>query len=149
VDHETQQPGDSPPSPSDEQARPTPDMEAETPTAGAVPPGYDWPTHGGYLGCLIGGVFAFLLAAFLGSTLLGLLISIGTFNNAGIIPKLLATVAVIVIFLACMVGIGRIGWLLGRRFYRKYPREELSWGEDDLALSASTAEHPAQAPDVQ
>ncbi len=29
---------------------------------GATPPGYDWPTHGGYLGCLLAVMFACLLA---------------------------------------------------------------------------------------
>jgi len=36
---------------------------------GAVPPGYDWTTHGGYLGCLIGLMASCLFGAFLGSTL--------------------------------------------------------------------------------
>ncbi|HET9981480.1 MAG TPA: hypothetical protein VFQ32_13610, partial [Ktedonobacterales bacterium] len=47
---------------------PTPDMEAELPEAGAVPPGYDWPTHGGYLGCLLAMMPACLIAGFLSST---------------------------------------------------------------------------------
>ncbi|MGH2505564.1 MAG: hypothetical protein ACRDID_23885, partial [Ktedonobacterales bacterium] len=34
-------------------ARPRVEEEDER-YRGATPPGYDWPTHGGYLGCLIG-----------------------------------------------------------------------------------------------
>src|SRR5258705_11876483 len=40
----------------------------EDPHEGAVPAGYDWPTHGGYLGCLLGVMASCLLAAFFGST---------------------------------------------------------------------------------
>ena len=36
---------------------------------GAVPPGYDWPTHGGYLGCLLSLIASCLIGGFLGTTL--------------------------------------------------------------------------------
>ena len=103
----------------------TPDMEAELPEAGAVPPGYDWPTHGGYLGCLLGMMPACLVGGFLGSTFVAFL------NKAGVVPPVVAGLLVVALFVACVVGFGRIGWVLGRRFYRKYPRTAPTWGEDD------------------
>lgn len=105
----------------------TPDMEAELPEAGAVPPGYDWPTHGGYLGCLLGMMPACLVGGFLGSTFVAFL------NKAGVVPPVVAGLLVVALFVACVVGFGRIGWVLGRRFYRKYPRSAPTWGEDDSA----------------
>lgn len=110
----------------------TPDMEAESPDSGAVPPGYDWPTHGGYLGCLLGMMPACLVGGFLGSTFVAFL------NKAGIVPPIVAGLLVVALFIACMLGFGRLGWILGRRFYRKYPRMEPTWGEDD-----STSMHSA------
>jgi hypothetical protein len=107
----------------------TPDMEAENPEEGAVPPGYDWPTHGGYLGCLLGMLPACLMAAFLGSTFVAVL------NKAGIVSPVVAAILVVVLFVACIAGFGRMGWLLGRRFYRKYPRTGGAWGEDDVLSS--------------
>jgi hypothetical protein len=101
-------------------------MDAENPEAGAVPPGYDWPTHGGYLGCLLGMLPACLVAGFLGSTFVAVL------NKAGIVSPVVAGILVVALFVACTVGFGRIGWLLGRRFYRKYSRVGGSWGEDDV-----------------
>ena len=118
---------------------PTPDMEAENPEAGAVPPGYDWPTHGGYLGCLLGMMPACLVGGFLGSTFIAWL------NAAKIVPPVVAGLLVVVVFILCVLGFGRLGWTLGRRFYRKYPRGEPSWGEDDIAASASADEDDAQA----
>ena len=112
---------------------PTPDMEAENPEAGAVPPGYDWPTHGGYLGCLLGMMPACLIGGFLGSTFIAWL------NAAKIVPPVVAGLLVVVVFVLCVIGFGRLGWSLGRRFYRKYPRGEPSWGEDDTVPSGSMA----------
>jgi len=98
-------------------------VDAETPAdpyEGAVPPGYDWPTHGGYLGCLLGLVMACVLGGFLGSFLVGLtsVTPLGFLVHAA--P---ARIAIIVgVFLATLVALGRLGWMLGRRFYREYPQ---------------------------
>jgi hypothetical protein len=144
VDDERQSPNVEPPKTSigdsdvreahdaDEGTALTPDMEAELPEAGAVPPGYDWPTHGGYLGCLLGMMPACLVGGFLGSTFVAFL------NKAGVVPPVVAGLLVAALFVACVVGFGRLGWVLGRRFYRKYPRSAPTWGEDDSA--AETAE---------
>lgn len=118
---------------------PTPDMEAELPEAGAVPPGYDWPTHGGYLGCLLGMMPACLVGGFLGSTFIAWL------NAAKIVPPVVAGLLVAIVFILCVIGFGRLGWALGRRFYRKYPRGEPTWGEDDQAAGASASVDEAQA----
>ncbi|HEU4783570.1 MAG TPA: hypothetical protein VFS83_09545 [Ktedonobacterales bacterium] len=114
----------------DEGTAMTPDMEAELPESGAVPPGYDWPTHGGYLGCLLGMMPACLVGGFLGSTFVAFL------NKAGVVPPVVAGFLVAALFVACIVGFGRIGWVLGRRFYRKYPRPAPTWGEDDSVAGA-------------
>jgi len=116
----------------------TPDMEAELPEAGAVPPGYDWPTHGGYLGCLLGMMPACLVGGFLGSTFVAFL------NKAGVVPPVVAGLLVAALFVACVVGFGRIGWVLGRRFYRKYPRSEPTWGEDESAAGVADAASATQ-----
>jgi hypothetical protein len=96
---------------------------AEAPTdplEGAVPPGYDWPTHGGYLGCLLGVVVACVLGGFLGSFLVGLASVTPLGFLVGSAP---ARIAIIVgVFLLTLVGLGRVGWALGKRFYREYPR---------------------------
>lgn len=105
----------------------TPDMEAENPAAGAVPPGYDWPTHGGYLGCLLGLLPGCLVAAFFGSTFIAVL------NKAEIVPPIVAGILVALLFIGFMIGFGRVGWLLGRRYYRKYTSGVPTWGEDDIA----------------
>jgi hypothetical protein len=112
----------------------TPDMDAENPEEGAVPPGYDWPTHGGYLGCLLGMLPACLIAAFLGSTFVAVL------NKSGVVSPVVAAILVVVLFVACIAGFGRIGWLLGRRFYRKYPRTGGAWGEDDTLPSVNVGD---------
>jgi hypothetical protein len=104
----------------------TPDMEAELPEAGAVPPGYDWPTHGGYLGCLLGILPACLVAGFLSSTF----VAWPWFNGKSALSPVISIVLIVALFVVCVFGFGRIGWMLGRRFYRKYPRSEPSWGED-------------------
>jgi hypothetical protein len=44
----------------------------------------------------------------------------------------------VVVFVACVIGGGRLGWALGKRFYREYPHERPTWGEDDSAEIAST-----------
>ena len=96
---------------------------AEDPYEGAVPPGYDWPTHGGYLGCLMGVVAATIVAMFLTAPVL-------YFAD---IPLAVVWLLRVVIFLACIIGGGRLGWALGKRFYREYPHERPTWGESDDA----------------
>lgn len=96
---------------------------AEDPHEGAVPPGYDWPTHGGYLGCLMGVVAATIVAMFLTAPVL-------YFAD---IPLAIVWLLRVVIFLACIIGGGRLGWALGKRFYREYPHERPTWGESDDA----------------
>ncbi|HKT38943.1 MAG TPA: hypothetical protein VJR48_11270 [Ktedonobacterales bacterium] len=144
-------PGDLPPGtggearptrPSGEQPTLTPDMEAERPEAGAVPPGYDWPTHGGYLGCLLGMMPACLVGGFFGSTFVAWL------NKAGVVPPVVAGLLVVALFVACVLGFGRIGWVLGRRFYRKYPRVEPTWGEDDGEPGQASGTDVADVADV-
>ena len=101
----------------------TPGERAEAPAdpfEGAVPPGYDWPTHGGYLGCLLGVVMACVLGGFLGSFLVGLASVTPLSFLVGSAP---ARIAIIVgVFVLTLVGLGRAGWALGKRFYREYPR---------------------------
>ncbi len=53
---------------------------------GAVPPGYDWPTHGGYLGCLLSLMASCLIGGFLGTTLFAAL----GYSHA--VPKVVAAV---------------------------------------------------------
>lgn len=93
---------------------------------GATPPGVDWPTHGGYLGCLIGCLAAFLIGGFLGSVLLGTLYVVG-----GGTALAMAVVA-IVVYAGVAYGLCRLGWSLGKRYYRSY--QDLgspTWGEHD------------------
>jgi hypothetical protein len=97
--------------------------QAEDPYEGAVPPGYDWPTHGGYLGCLMGVVAATIVAMFLTAPVL-------YFAD---IPLAVVWLLRVVIFLLCIFGGGRLGWWLGKRFYREYPHERPTWGESDDA----------------
>ncbi|MDE3229470.1 MAG: hypothetical protein KGO05_06290 [Chloroflexota bacterium] len=103
---------------------------------GATPPGYDeWPTHGGYLGCLLGVMTACVLAplgyiifGFLGSLLAP---SLGKFGVG------LAAVVTVALYLAVFIGIARLGWTLGRRFLREYDEPARPrWGE------ASSADYP-------
>jgi hypothetical protein len=93
---------------------------------GATPPGYDWPTHGGYLGCLMGVMAGVLLGGFLGANLLSF-IYIDRHLPLPIFILLNAA-----LFLALLIGLGRLGWWLGRRYYRYYPQPAgQSWGEAD------------------
>jgi len=110
------------------------------PYEGAVPPGYDWPTHGGYLGCLIGLMASCLLAAFLGSTLYASLSCSSPIPGQVLtgcrptVPGGVAALLTVLTFVAAEVGFGRLGWVLGRRFYREYAPQP-TWGEtDDYAL---------------
>jgi hypothetical protein len=106
------------------------------PHEGAVPPGYDWPTHGGYLGCLLSVIASCLIGGFLGSTFFSAL------SHLKVLPVWAAAMLTVAIFVGCVVGLGRLGWVLGRRFYREYPQPYTPvWGEDDEP--EGTPEDPA------
>jgi hypothetical protein len=86
---------------------------------GAVPPGYDWPTHGGYLGCLMGVVVGLLLGGFLGSALIGLL---SVSPASGLVSVAAGRLMLLgLTFFATLIVLGRVGYRLGRRYYREYP----------------------------
>lgn len=96
------------------------------PYEGAVPPGYDWPTHGGYLGCLLSLMASCLIGGFLGSTLFAAL------SYHQILPQPVTITLTVAVYLVIIVGLGRLGWVLGRRFYRQYtPPDVQTWGEHD------------------
>jgi hypothetical protein len=101
--------------------------QAEDPYEGAVPPGYDWPTHGGYLGCLMGVVALSIVGTLIAAPLLALL----TYSE--VVPLPVSWLLTALVFLLCIFGGGRLGWVLGKRFYREYPRERPTWGESDDA----------------
>ncbi len=97
---------------------------------GATPPGYDWPTHGGYLGCLLG-VMAACLVAPLGYILFGFL---GAFlaRPLGGFGVALAIIVTVGAYLALFVALTRLGWFMGKRFLREYEQPARPvWGEDD------------------
>lgn len=106
----------------DEGAQPS-EREVE----GAVPPGYDWPTHGGYLGCLVATIAACLLTGFIGANLFSFLYIVRRW------PFPLFALLTLVLFVGLLVGLGRLGWELGKRFYRYYPQVRPTWGESDAA----------------
>lgn len=87
----------------------------EDPQAGAVPPGYDWPTHGGYLGCLLGLMVSCLLCGAVGAPL-------AEISNYHALPTPLAITLTLLLAMLFAVILGRVGWVLGRRFYREYPQ---------------------------
>ncbi len=93
------------------------------PYEGAVPPGYDWPTHGGYLGCLLGIMASCLIGGFAGK-----LVGLFTYyqNITGIANVLLIGAT----FVLAAIILGTLGWRLGQRFLREYARRP-TWGEDD------------------
>ena len=98
---------------------------------GAAPPGFEWPTHGGYLGCLIGCIASFLIGGFLGSALLGTLYVVG-----GGSAVILAVVS-LVIYAAIVYGLCRLGWSFGKRYYRSYQGPaDTTWGEHDEFVHA-------------
>lgn len=113
---------------------------------GATPPGYDWPTHGGYLGCLLGMVtgclmapLGYILVGFLGSLLA---VWLGGFGVA------LAIFVTFALYLAVFFGLSRLGWVMGKRFLREYEQPMRPvWGEDDeeeypVVVEADTAPQP-------
>ena len=93
------------------------------PYEGAVPPGYDWPTHGGYLGCLIGLMASCLIGGFV-ATLVGLY----TYYHQ--ITGLANVIVLVAIFALATVICTNLGWRLGRRFFREYAQQP-TWGESD------------------
>lgn len=112
--------------------------DAEEPTAdpyeGAVPPGYDWPTHGGYLGCLLGLMVACIVGGLLGSFVVG---TVSVTPLGGIVGYAWIRITLIIaVFLATLAVLGRVGWILGKRFYREYP-------QPDTASHSAHAEHEA------
>ena len=117
---------------------------------GATPPGYDWPTHGGYLGCLLGVMTACLLAP-LGYILVGFLGSLFAIPLGGF-GVVLGIVVTIAVYLAVFVGLSRLGWAMGKRFLREYEQPlRPVWGEDDeedypLVVEADPAPQPDYAP---
>ncbi|SRR5579883_2468758 len=100
----------------------------------------EWPTHGGPLGCLVGLTFGFLLAGFLGSTL----ISFVHFSKAGaggwyIFSAVLVMLVFSILFAA-------LGWRIGKRIYREYaptPRQVR------IAEQIRNAQAKGQQPHVQ
>jgi hypothetical protein len=109
------------------------------PTEGAVPPGYDWPTHGGYLGCLISLIASCLIGGFLGSTLFAAL------SYWRIVPGIVSILLTIAVYAAVFVGLGRLGWRLGKRFYREYPQPAASH-QTDSEPSATADQQIDDAP---
>ena len=97
---------------------------------GATPPGYDWPTHGGYLGCLLGVMAACLLAP-LGYILFGFLGAFLT-RPLGGFGFALAIILTVGVYLAAFVALSRLGWAMGKRFLREYEQPARPvWDEDD------------------
>ncbi|MGZ3602794.1 MAG: hypothetical protein ACXVCO_12420 [Ktedonobacterales bacterium] len=112
----------------------------EDPYEGAVPPGYDWPTHGGYLGCLMGVVALSIVGTLIAAPLLALL----TYSE--VVPLPVSWLLTALVFVLCIFGGGRLGWALGKRFYREYPRERPTWGEsDDAEVEGVVAEDKESA----
>ncbi|HZC06636.1 MAG TPA: hypothetical protein VE338_13455 [Ktedonobacterales bacterium] len=121
---------------------------------GATPPGYDWPTHGGYLGCLLGVMIACLLAP-LGYIAFGF---VGAFlvQPLGGFGVALAVILTVGAYLAIFVALTRLGWSMGKRFLREYEQPVRPiWGEDDderyprvvdADLAPSASEPPAEPP---
>lgn len=114
------------------------ERDGDTAHEGATPPGYDWPTHGGYLGCLLAVMFSCLLAP-LGYLLVGFLGALLTPSLGGI-GVAVAIVVTVVAYVALFVGLSRLGWTMGRRYLREYPQPGASerWGEEasSMALKA-------------
>ena len=101
----------------------------------AVPPGYDWPTHGGYLGCLLGLIVSCLIGGFVGSTFFP------TLAHYHWVPGWVAILLTVVVFFLIIFAVGRLGYVLGKRFLREYsPPTRKTWGEDDDYVDSAVAE---------
>lgn len=108
----------------------------------AVPPGYDWPTHGGYLGCLLGLMVSCLIGGFVGSTFFP------TLAHYHWVPGWVAILLTVVVFFVIIIAIGRLGYVLGKRFLREYsPPTRKTWGEDDDYVDPAVAEIAASDAD--
>jgi predicted lipid-binding transport protein (Tim44 family) len=127
-----------------------PDSESATPETGsapvedefegATPPGYDWPTHGGYLGCLMGVMAGVLLGGFLGANIFA------AYYNVLDLPLAVYILLNVALFLVLLIGLGRLGWWLGMRYYRHYPQPTgPTWGESDEDSDESLDEEQAPA----
>jgi hypothetical protein len=124
-------PSDTPPDTPDltdaaDPTRVSPDEPLQPPeheVEGAVPPGYDWPTHGGYLGCLVATIAACPIVGFIAANVWAL------FHASRLAFPLFALL--IVVAIAAVIAMGRLGWVLGKRFYRYYPQPHPTWGESD------------------
>lgn len=100
----------------------------------AVPPGYDWPTHGGYLGCLLGLMASCLIGGFVGSTFFP------TLAHYHWMPGWVAGLLTVMVFVLIVVVVGRLGYILGKRFFREYPQPgRKTWGEDDDYVDPAVA----------
>lgn len=101
-------------------------INPNNPYEGAVPAGYDWPTHGGYLGCLFGLIASCLIGGFLGSTLFPAL------AHYNLVPGWVAGLLTLAVFVLLVASIGRLGYIFGKRFLREYAQPAgKTWGEDD------------------
>ncbi len=132
------------PEPEEHAAEAPEEQGAEEPAAdpyeGAVPPGYDWPTHGGYLGCLLGLMVACMLGGLLGSFVVG---TVSVTPLGGIVGYAWIRITLIIaVFLATLAVLGRVGWILGKRFYREYP-------QPDTASHSAHAEQEASGADAE
>lgn len=100
----------------------------------AVPPGYDWPTHGGYLGCLLG-LLAACPVAFVASTF------IPPLERYDGVPGWITWPLTVVAFVVIVFAIGRLGFVLGKRFFREYPQPvRKTWGQDDDYVDPALAD---------
>ena len=79
----------------------------------------EWPTHGGYLGCLLAVMFGCLLAGFFASPLVQGAYRSGHGAGVGYGPVL--NIVAIGIMVVGFILFGRIGWFIGKRVYREYP----------------------------
>lgn len=136
-------------------AEPVEGMERpEDPHEGAVPAGYDWPTHGGYLGCLLGVMASCLLAAFIGSTVFAALRcsspipSDPTLKGChALLPGGVTILLTAAVTLAIVVALGRLGFVLGKRLLREYPQPQgRTWGEHDATPAPAAPEPEPGAP---
>jgi hypothetical protein len=106
--------------------RPTTAINDDAEPEGAVPPGYDWPTHGGYLGCLLGLIGACIAGGFIGSSLLAAL------THYQWVPGIVAALIAVAVYAVVIVALCWLGWTLGKRYYRAYPQTRgRTWGEHD------------------
>jgi predicted lipid-binding transport protein (Tim44 family) len=121
----------------------TASAQAEDEFEGATPPGYDWPTHGGYLGCLMGVMAGVLLGGFLGANIFA------AYYNVLDLPLAVYILLNVALFIVLLIGLGRLGWWLGRRYYRYYPQPAgPTWGESDEDSDKDQASEPTSSAEV-